>query len=147
MAPGSLPAVVASAVLYGPCFMGGSALLAVWSYYTFPQKPSTGFTATILFVGLGTITGPAALGALADSHGLRAAFLVTALVAATTLLVHPGTWLGPSAGTGQPGTSTAATTRCIRAGAVRIPPAIPAAADAPGCTGRTRTGAPGEQED
>ena len=101
MAPGSLPAVVASAVLYGPCFMGGSALLAVWSYYTFPQKPSTGFTATILFVGLGTITGPAALGALADSHGLRAAFLVTALVAATTLLVHPGTWLGPSAGTGQ----------------------------------------------
>ncbi|MER5222322.1 MFS transporter [Streptomyces flaveus] len=100
-APGSLPAVAASAVLYGPCFMAGSALLAVWSYYTFPEKPSTGFTATILFVGLGTITGPATLGALADSHGLRAAFLVTALVAATTLLVRPGSWLGPRSGTGK----------------------------------------------
>ncbi|NGO41145.1 MFS transporter [Streptomyces ureilyticus] len=101
LAPGSLPAVAASAVLYGPCFMAGSALLAVWSYYTFPEQPSTGFTATILFVGLGTITGPATLGALADSHGLRSAFLVTAAVAATTLLVRPGSRPGPSSGTDQ----------------------------------------------
>lgn len=89
VAPGALPAVAVSALLYGPCFMAGSALLAVWSYYVFPERPATGFTATILFVGLGTITGPATLGAVADRYGLSAAFLSTALVAAATLVVRP----------------------------------------------------------
>ncbi|MPY59945.1 MFS transporter [Streptomyces spongiae] len=88
-APGTPAAVMLSAVLYGPCFMAGSGLLAVWSYRVFPDRPSTGFSVTVLCLGVGTITGPAALGFFSDAYGLRAAFLATAAVAAMTLLVRP----------------------------------------------------------
>lgn len=89
VAPGALPAVLASAMLYGPAFMAGSALLAVWSYEVFPDRPTTGFSATVLFLGLGTIVAPAGVGALADQHGLRTALLMAAAVATATLLVAP----------------------------------------------------------
>ncbi|NUK08520.1 MFS transporter [Streptomyces lunaelactis] len=89
LAPGSLPAVAVSALLYGPCFMAGSGILAVWSYRVFPERPSAGFSVTVFFLGLGTIAGPALLGAYAELHGLRAAFLVTAGVAALALVCAP----------------------------------------------------------
>ncbi|WP_240760308.1 YbfB/YjiJ family MFS transporter [Phytoactinopolyspora endophytica] len=88
-APGSLVAVGLSAVLYGPSFMAGSALLAVWSYQIFPERPTTGFSATVFFLGIGTITGPAAAGALADHHGVGWAFLFAAAVALATGLLRP----------------------------------------------------------
>jgi len=89
LAPGELPAVAASAVLYGPLFMAGSGLLAVWSYHVFPSRPATGFSATVAFLAAGTIAGPATLGAVADAFGLRAAFLATAAVGVMALLVPP----------------------------------------------------------
>ncbi|TDE00164.1 YbfB/YjiJ family MFS transporter [Jiangella asiatica] len=87
-APSALAAVGVSAVLYGPSFMAGSALLAVWSYQVFPERPTTGFSATVFFLGIGTIAGPAAAGALAAHHGVG-----SALVAAAALSV--ATWLTP----------------------------------------------------
>ncbi|MEV0223133.1 MFS transporter [Streptomyces sp. NPDC050704] len=89
LAPDALPAVVLSALLYGPCFMTGSGLLAVWSYRVFPEKPSAGLSVTVFFLGLGTIAGPALLGAYAELHGLRAAFLLTAGIAALALMCAP----------------------------------------------------------
>ncbi|MFI1399217.1 MFS transporter [Streptomyces sp. NPDC020681] len=89
LAPGSLPAVAVSALLYGPCFMAGSGVLAVWSYRVFPERPSAGFSVTVFFLGLGTVAGPALLGAYADLHGLSAAFLVTAGVAGLALVCTP----------------------------------------------------------
>jgi predicted MFS family arabinose efflux permease len=89
VAPGAPPTVLTSALLYGPAFMAGSALLAVWSYEVFPDRPTTGFSATVLFLGLGTIVAPASAGAIADRHGLSSALLATAAVAAATLLVAP----------------------------------------------------------
>lgn len=89
LAPGSLPAVLGSAVLYGPCFMAGSGLLAVWSHEVFPEQPSTGFSATVFFLGLGTLAGPALMGALAGTYGLRTALVLTAALSATALLVRP----------------------------------------------------------
>ncbi|WP_308296219.1 MFS transporter [Streptomyces sp. ISL-96] len=89
VAPGAPVAVMLSAVLYGPCFMAGSGVLAVWSYRAFPDRPSTGFSVTVLFLGLGTVAGPAALGLFSDEYGLRAAFLITAAAAALTLLARP----------------------------------------------------------
>ncbi|MFH9671961.1 MFS transporter [Streptomyces sp. NPDC017405] len=89
LAPGALAAVVASAVLYGPAFMAASSLLALWSYRVFPGQPSTGFSATVLALGLGTLTGPVSLGAVADRYGVRTAFLVTAAVALVTLALRP----------------------------------------------------------
>ncbi|MEO3764953.1 MFS transporter [Streptomyces sp. B5E4] len=87
LAPDAAPAVVASAVLYGP--LAVSALPAVWSYRVFPEAPATGFSATLACVALGTISAPAVLGALADARGLRAAFLATALVALLATAARP----------------------------------------------------------
>ncbi|MDJ1137893.1 MFS transporter [Streptomyces iconiensis] len=89
LAPGSLPAVLGSAVLYGPCFMAGSGLLAVWSHEVFPEQPSTGFSGTVFFLGLGTLAGPALVGALAGTYGLRTALVLTAALGATAPLVRP----------------------------------------------------------
>ncbi len=89
LAPGALTAVVASAVLYGPAFMATSSLLALWSYRVFPEQPSTGFSATVLALGIGTLTGPATLGAVADHYSMRTAFLVTAAVTLVTLVFRP----------------------------------------------------------
>ncbi|MFF2938942.1 MFS transporter [Streptomyces niveus] len=105
-APGAPGAVTLSAVIYGPCFMAGSGVLAVWSYQVFPEQPSTGFSATILALGAGSVTGPAALGLFSGQYGLRAAFLVTAVVAALTLFVRPraaGTRTPPRTAVGQAG--------------------------------------------
>ncbi|NBE50985.1 YbfB/YjiJ family MFS transporter [Streptomyces sp. YC537] len=88
-APGHTAGVLLSAVLYGCAFMAGSALLAVWSYQVFPEHPSTGFTAAVFFLGIGTFTGPALLGLFAERYGLGAAFLLTAAVAAVPLLAPP----------------------------------------------------------
>ncbi|MER5391089.1 MFS transporter [Saccharopolyspora sp. NPDC002686] len=88
-APGSFAAAGLSAVLYGPAFMAVSGLLAVWSYQLFPERPATGFSAVVLFLGIGTIIGPAALGVLADNAGLSTTFLVTAGISLLTLPIRP----------------------------------------------------------
>jgi predicted MFS family arabinose efflux permease len=87
--PHAVFAVVASALLYGPAFMAGSSVLAVWSYRLFPGHPSTGFSVTLLAVGAGTILGPAALGLVADHSGLAAAFGITAVVSLLTVALAP----------------------------------------------------------
>lgn len=89
VAPGSPVAVVASAVLYGPAFMAGSSLLQVWSYQLFPSRPTTGFSATVFFIGLGTIAGPSLAGLVAADAGLSATFLATAVIAVATLALAP----------------------------------------------------------
>jgi hypothetical protein len=91
LAPGALPAIGASALLYGPAFMAVAAVLTVWSYRVFPERPAAGFSAVVFCLGLGTIAGPATLGAFAAGHGLPAAFLVTAGLAAATIAARPAT--------------------------------------------------------
>jgi predicted MFS family arabinose efflux permease len=78
--PGSLAVVGASALLYGVGVMLMSALLSVWSSTVFDERPSEGFTAALLFFGVGGIVGPAALGALGGAFGLGTAFVVAAAV-------------------------------------------------------------------
>lgn len=88
--PGALlPASVLSALLYGPCIMAGAGVLAVWSYRVFPDRPAPGFTATVLAIGLGTITGPVLSGQIAQHLGLQVAFATTAIAAALTTLAPP----------------------------------------------------------
>lgn len=85
-----VPALVAvSVVVYGPIFMAVSGLLAVWSHRLFPDRPSTGFSATVFFLGIGSIAGPVAMGLVADGHGLRVAFALTAAIAAATVVATP----------------------------------------------------------
>lgn len=87
--PGLTVAVVVSAVIYGAVFMAISGLLAVWSLQVFPERPSAGFSAVVFSLGLGTVVGPAVLGALADHAGLGAAFLSAAGIAVVTLIARP----------------------------------------------------------
>lgn len=89
VAPGATVAIGLSAVLYGPAFMAASAVLAVWSYRVFPSRPAAGFSAVVFFLGIGTIVGPVAFGALADRAGLAVAFPVAAVLALATLSVRP----------------------------------------------------------
>ncbi|MEQ4204295.1 YbfB/YjiJ family MFS transporter [Actinopolymorpha sp. B9G3] len=96
MAPEHLVAIAVSGSLYGATFMAISGLLAVWSYQVFPQRPATGFSVTVFFLGIGTIVGPATLGAAAGGHGLPAALLATAVVAALTLPFRPAVRRAPA---------------------------------------------------
>ncbi len=89
LAPGSLPAVAASAVLFGSGVMFMSALLSVWSSAVFRERPSTGFSAALLLFGVGSIAGSAVVGAAADRYGLGGIFLVVPALAISTALIRP----------------------------------------------------------
>lgn len=89
IAPGAWLAVGASAGLYGADVMLGSALLSVWSSMVFPMQPSTGFSATLVLFGAGSVMGPALLGVFAGSFGLAASFIVAAVLSLITALVRP----------------------------------------------------------
>lgn len=89
LAPHWWPVVVLSAAVYGAVFMATSGLLAVWSYRLFPEQPSVGFSATVFFLGLGAILGPAGFGAIAEHWGLRSALLLAAAIPIATLPFRP----------------------------------------------------------
>jgi predicted MFS family arabinose efflux permease len=89
LAPGSLAAIAASAVLFGSGVMFMSALLSLWSSAVFRERPSTGFSAALILFGIGSIAGPALVGAAADEYGLGETFLFVAALAVLTALVRP----------------------------------------------------------
>ncbi|MEQ8347514.1 MAG: MFS transporter [Sneathiellaceae bacterium] len=80
--PGSWAGMIASAGLQGVHVMMTSAVLAFWSERLFPAFPSLGFTATLLAVAAGSVTGPALAGIAADTFGAGAMFLGTAALPA-----------------------------------------------------------------
>jgi predicted MFS family arabinose efflux permease len=89
LAPGSLPAVAASAVLFGSGVMFMSALLSVWSSDVFRERPSTGFSSALLLFGIGSVAGPAVAGAAAERYGLEGIFLLVGALAILTAVVRP----------------------------------------------------------
>jgi predicted MFS family arabinose efflux permease len=89
VAPGLPAAVVVSGAGYGLAFMATSGLLAVWSDRVFPDAPTSGFTLTTVCLGLGSVVGPITMGTVADGHGLRLVFLITAAVAVLALFARP----------------------------------------------------------
>lgn len=89
LAPGSLPAIAASSVLFGMGVMSMSALLSLWSSAVFRERPSTGFSAALMLFGLGSIVGPAVAGVVADGYGLETVFLVLAALSLLTAFVRP----------------------------------------------------------
>ena len=86
-APTAWGVVGVSAAFLGAGIMCTSALLSVWSSLLFPEQPSTGFSAVLLFLGIGTIVGPVALGIFAGHSGLDVVFLVAGALALLTALV------------------------------------------------------------
>ena len=91
VAPGSITVVGVAAVLYGAGVMFMSALLSLWSSTVFPERPSQGFTAALLFFGVGGVAGPAVLGAIGGAFGLGSAFVVAAVLILLNLPIRAQT--------------------------------------------------------
>ncbi|QIN81540.1 MFS transporter [Rubrobacter tropicus] len=89
LAPALLPAVMASAVLFGAGTMFMSALLSLWSSAAFRERPSSGFSAALLFFGGGGVVGPALVGATVGESGLRPAFAFMAALSVATAFIRP----------------------------------------------------------
>lgn len=87
--PGLPVTIGLAAVVFGWVFMATAGLLSVWSYEVFPDRPTEGFSATVLFLGLGALVGPMLFGALADARGFRIALVAVAVVALVTLAARP----------------------------------------------------------
>jgi predicted MFS family arabinose efflux permease len=87
--PTSWVVLAVSATLFGMSFMVLSALLVTWTSSVFPEQPGTGFSATQVFLAIGTITGPALMGIVAGRFDMQTVFAVTALLAVITALVRP----------------------------------------------------------
>lgn len=88
-APGSVSAALLSAALFGIGFSTGFALIVIWSQQVFADRPTIGFTVTIVFVATGFIVGPSVFGVLATSISRPAALLAAACPALLATLVPP----------------------------------------------------------
>lgn len=89
LAPGWTPLVGLSAVLFGSGVMVMSALLSIWSSAVFAERPSVGFSATLVLFGIGSAAGPGVAGALAGHLGLERVFMLAATLSLLTAFVRP----------------------------------------------------------
>jgi predicted MFS family arabinose efflux permease len=89
VAPGSVAAALGSAALFGVGFTTAFALVAMWSQQIFHDRPTTGFTLTIVCAAAGFIVGPSLFGVLATHVERSVALLAAALPALLAALVPP----------------------------------------------------------
>jgi predicted MFS family arabinose efflux permease len=78
-----------AALGFGAAYMPIAALLALWSQNVYPDRPTTGFTVTLVALAAGSIAGPAIFGAFADSHGLPTTFLVLSGLTLASVILRP----------------------------------------------------------
>lgn len=83
-APTSWPAVIAASGMHGAALMAVSAVISLWSIQLFPGQSTQGFTATLIFLAMGSVTGPMLAGFASETIGGTAMFL---MVAAPAFLV------------------------------------------------------------
>lgn len=86
---GSGALVVACAIAFGASYMPIAALLVIWSGSVFHERPATGFSAVLFSLALGSILGPAMLGAVAEVFDLRVAFWCAAALTALSIMLRP----------------------------------------------------------
>ena len=72
LAPGSLTAAFASAVMFGATYSAAVGVQAIWSSQLFSARPSLGLSATMAANGTGLMLGPVAAGAAGAATGLLA---------------------------------------------------------------------------
>jgi len=89
LAPGSVAAGLGSAAMFGIGFTVGYSQIVLWSQRVFWDRPTTGFTTTILFSATGFVVGPAVFGVLAVGVGRSAALLLAAVPALVAAGVPP----------------------------------------------------------
>jgi predicted MFS family arabinose efflux permease len=77
----SIAGLAALAALgFGCAYMPFAALLAIWNQRLHPLHPTSGLVLTLCSLGAGSVIGPASLAMLADAIGLRAAYLLAAVL-------------------------------------------------------------------
>ncbi|HEV2123713.1 MAG TPA: YbfB/YjiJ family MFS transporter, partial [Chloroflexota bacterium] len=81
--------VVVCAMVFGASYMPVAALLVIWSGNVFHERPATGFSAVLFSLALGSIVGPAILGAMAGIFDLRLAFWCAAVLTALSIMLSP----------------------------------------------------------
>jgi predicted MFS family arabinose efflux permease len=88
---GTTAGALGSAAAFGVAFTTGFAFIAMWSQEVFPDRPTTGFTATIVCIAAGFALGPVLYGVVATSLGRPLAPLAAAVPAllAAVLSVAP----------------------------------------------------------
>lgn len=96
LAPGSWPAVMASAVLFGAAYNLVVAIQVIWSSIVFADRPSAGLAGVAVLLGVGMLAGPLAGGALAGPLGMDGVFALAAGVAALAGLLTPRERLSPA---------------------------------------------------
>jgi predicted MFS family arabinose efflux permease len=89
LAPSSLAAAMASAVLFGAAYNSLVAVEALWSAHLYPERPSLGLAAAMAANAAGLLCGPLASGVLADAVGLTDVLLGGAVIAATAAVLGP----------------------------------------------------------
>jgi predicted MFS family arabinose efflux permease len=89
VAPGSVVTALGSAALFGVGFTTAFALVVMWSQQVFHDRPTTGFTLTIVFAAAGFIIGPSLFGVLATHMDRSVALLTAAAPALLVALVPP----------------------------------------------------------
>jgi predicted MFS family arabinose efflux permease len=94
LAPGTLAAVLCSAVLFGVAYATIVAISVIWSTEVFAHRPSAGLAAVMAMNAVGLLTGPPILGATADHTGLTAIFDAGAALLALTAWFAPREELG-----------------------------------------------------
>lgn len=82
-------AVYASGLLFGGTFIMITGLFGIWSVNVFQERPSAGFGATFFLISAGQLLGPALAGVAADSIGLPATFLISALACCAIVALGP----------------------------------------------------------
>ena len=97
-APGSLTAVVTSALLFGAAYNTVLAVEAIWSAKVFAARPSAGLAAVMVMNALGLLTGAPILGALADHTGFPAVFAIAGALLIAAVALAPRERLGEPSG-------------------------------------------------
>lgn len=89
LAPASLATALLSAGTFGVGFTVAFAVVVMWSQDVFADRPTDGFTLTIVCLAAGFSVGPAVFGLLATDVGRVAALLATAAPAGLAVLAPP----------------------------------------------------------
>ncbi len=119
LAPGSPPAILCAAAVFGGAYIALSGVLLLWGTRLYPDAPAFGVGAPFLLLALGQAVAAPAIGLLSDVTTSAAAFCTAALLAVL------GALPGPRAVPAAEGTRAAAE-RTRPVGPARTPPpAVP----------------------
>lgn len=91
LASDSVPAVAASACVFGVGYMTGSAVLAVWTAEVLPERAGTAFTVCLVVGAVASVAAPAVAGALLPAMGMTMLLVATGVVSLASgvaLLLH-----------------------------------------------------------